>query len=157
MYAITLECFNCGKKKEIGVNTLPTFGGDVVNFAEKAGWKGVFDIKNSRAVVFCCQKCMQAATTKSGSIKLNPQNTVKLSDMTYTEFLALCHKHQEKLGKENIKYEITGIGSGTVYYNLIKNRSEEVSLSVKEMFGKMKSGKLVVRNPSAMKKYFKNK
>lgn len=72
MVKITLKCFNCGKEKEVIVNSYPTFSFELVNIADNSGMLGVFDFDRDRALVFCDEDCCKSSLTKKGTFWCRP-------------------------------------------------------------------------------------
>lgn len=69
---ITLQCFHCGKKKDVLIDGKILFAFELYDIANKAGMLGVFDWNKSRALVFCDEKCKNAHLTKKGTIRVRP-------------------------------------------------------------------------------------
>lgn len=70
---ITLVCFDCGKKKEIIVNREPRFAFELVQIANEANMRGVFDTEHNRGLVFCNETCDENARTKKGTYRVRPR------------------------------------------------------------------------------------
>lgn len=68
---VTLVCFNCGKKTYGTINRPVQFAFELVKIANEAGLYGVFDIKHSRSLVFCDEKCADNQKLKDGSFRLH--------------------------------------------------------------------------------------
>lgn len=70
MNEITLKCFNCGKERDILVESLPTFSFELIKIANNSGMLGVLDLEKGRALVFCNEKCCANSKTKKGNFKI---------------------------------------------------------------------------------------
>ena len=72
MVKITLKCFNCGKEKEVIVNSYPAFSFELVDIADNSGMLGVLDFNRNRALVFCGEDCCNSSLTKEGVFRCRP-------------------------------------------------------------------------------------
>lgn len=73
MFEITLKCFDCGAKKDIIVESPPTFAFELVKIAKDAGMIGTLDIAHGRTLVFCNDECCNNSKTKKGTFRIRPR------------------------------------------------------------------------------------
>jgi len=76
MLNITLVCFDCGKKKNVVINREPRFSFELVEIANEAGMYGIFDLNNSRSLVFCDKDCAEHSKTSKGTFRLRQRKVI---------------------------------------------------------------------------------
>jgi len=69
MVQIKLRCCTCGAEKDVVVNQAPTFGFEIYQVAQEAGWYPVIDMYYGRTLCFCEEACMKKQLTKAGAIR----------------------------------------------------------------------------------------
>ena len=69
---VTLQCFHCGKTKNVLIDGDICFSFELYDIANKAGMLGCIDWDRKRALVFCDEKCKNAHLTKRGTIRVRP-------------------------------------------------------------------------------------
>ena len=74
-----LKCWGCGKILRFEIDSNVKFAYEVVCIAEQLGWVGEIDDRTRQALVFCTEKCMEAARDKRGRFRKSPGYAKPLS------------------------------------------------------------------------------
>lgn len=66
MATVTFKCCVCGREKTGEVERLPQLGIEIAELAKAAGWIGVLEFPSGRGLIFCSERCNDAALRKDG-------------------------------------------------------------------------------------------
>ena len=71
---IAVKCWTCGLTRGTQIPGPPTLSVDVAVAADSVGWLAFADLRRSRVLVFCTDRCARDAKGKDGSFRLRPPN-----------------------------------------------------------------------------------